>query len=742
MFLGSVLCFSALLLCIFVVELVCPYTKVEESFNMQAIHDFLLCRGVDCFDHLRSPGVVPRTFVGPWFIAVTVMIPFTFFSSYIVQLVSFFSYCAGYLLTDALQIVVSNGFGGVSSMEEFFALNPMLLSHASRIALGSLSCLSFWYVATGIDRLPGLKLSKGIGSLVIVPATGRCSIAATNFYLLVLLQFHLVFYASRPLPNTFGMILCSFACGCSCRGMYYKAIALLSAAAALFRCDTLVLLGPYALFVLVEGKVTFLRGIVVGMASVIAVVIFSVGMDSYLWGRLVWPEAVVLFFNTVENQSWKWGRQPAYWYFLVALPRAFLLLYPLLIVLICMSWWRVCSTIWSGGNRESAGNINSDLPHCSPLTRVFQVLMDVSEEYSILLVPSSLFVALYSALPHKEMRFIMIVFPWFLVPLAAAGARLCGEFLHESTQGRGGPNHKKESGWEKKGESNEKSRKGQFKGDAGFGMWSTGLVIVLVLLYTGHLATVGFSVYLSGDNYPGAVSLKRLQGTIEADLDNTTSCLNRRLARGGASNRSVSIFVDAFAAMSGINRFQKVHEVPLNSPRKSTAEKAESLLANSGRLTLLLAFPFRALFSVVNSVSAGNSLLQNEDLIHVDAAAGTSLGTIRNLRMAEKGFPTLSLTMQSRGLKMRYIKEETRFDEVTGLYNHEGVDYLIVRYSQRDLHRKHGKFDELFVTRMSNALPRLKYWVYRLLHLKGKNTGADSRDVEGEPFLIALGPRC
>ncbi len=58
---------------------VAPYSKVEESFNIQATHD-ILTYGIpplrnagpylaDKYDHFEFPGPVPRTFVGPLILA-------------------------------------------------------------------------------------------------------------------------------------------------------------------------------------------------------------------------------------------------------------------------------------------------------------------------------------------------------------------------------------------------------------------------------------------------------------------------------------------------------------------------------------------------------------------------------------------------------------------------------------------------------------------------------------------------
>lgn len=132
-----------------------PFTKVEESFNMQAINDILTYgTSLSSYDHFLFPGVVPRTFIGSLYISILAYIP-----------------------TKIINILQ------LSSIYKLFIC---------RIILG----FTVW---------------QSIRSVRIVLSKKFHFRVSTFFPLIITLQFHIPFYASRTLPNTFAMILSNYA---------------------------------------------------------------------------------------------------------------------------------------------------------------------------------------------------------------------------------------------------------------------------------------------------------------------------------------------------------------------------------------------------------------------------------------------------------------------------------------------------------------------------------------------------
>ena len=233
-------------------------------------------------------------------------------------------------------------------------------------------------------------------------------------------QFHIIYYASRTLPNTFAfgistfllpsshlllnMLPGTFALSCILPdpakqrlrlGNIRLAIYLLTLAAVIFRLELSLLLCSNAILLLFSVPDLHARIYVLSKGLLPAVVLaavvglgISVPIDTFFWQSPtpLWPELSAFISNVFPSKGGlgasAWGTSPWHWYFTSAIPR--LLLNPLTLVLLPLSLTQ-------------------------PATRLASLN---------LLMPNILYSILYSFLPHKETRFLFPIVP----PITAAAA--------------------------------------------------------------------------------------------------------------------------------------------------------------------------------------------------------------------------------------------------------------------------------------------------------------------------------
>jgi alpha-1,6-mannosyltransferase len=102
---------------------------------------------------------------------------------------------------------------------------------------------------------------------------------AVFFTVLTACQFHLPFYASRTLPNTTALVLAVLAI-------------------AHWVDDTEPWL-TMALLLLFSRRMRLWHIASVGLAAAALSLVATVLVDSWFWGRWLWPEGEVFWFNTV-----------------------------------------------------------------------------------------------------------------------------------------------------------------------------------------------------------------------------------------------------------------------------------------------------------------------------------------------------------------------------------------------------------------------------------------------------------
>ncbi|KAK5134651.1 hypothetical protein LTR08_006307 [Meristemomyces frigidus] len=325
-----------------------PYTKVEESFNMQATHD-ILSYGVpwanssaiiaDKFDHVAFPGSVPRTFVGALLLA------------------------------------------GLATPLKALSPSPAALQNLVRMILALANAGALLSVKTAVDTAYGRTAGKW-------------------FTLLQATQFHVMFYASRTLPNMFAFALTTCALGTliklkaanakSPRSAKRRRLALylLTIAGVIFRSEIAILLAAETVYLYLRHHASLTKEIFpAGAAGLVLGLVTTVSIDSFFWQQYpLWPEWTGFYYNTLLGKSSEWGTEPLHYYFLNALPR--LLLNPATYLI------------------------------CIPLAFTTKATQKTSQD---ILVPHMVFITIYSLLPHKEWRFIIYSVP-ALTAVASAGA--------------------------------------------------------------------------------------------------------------------------------------------------------------------------------------------------------------------------------------------------------------------------------------------------------------------------------
>ncbi|GMI61325.1 hypothetical protein ScalyP_jg6167 [Parmales sp. scaly parma] len=433
-----------------------PYSKVEESFHTQATYDIMHNNfNLSNYDHIKFPGVVPRTFFGA-------------------AVLSFFTAPLSLLLSclPCLPFPFPFPFFWSNNLQPFIHEQFLL-----RLVLLLFNYFSFLSISRSLDS-----------PSCILPPSSRPH-ASSYFLLVTSLQPHLTFYSSRTLPNTFSLILTSRALShhlqVTSNTTYHASLTatLLVAAATLFRCDVLILIFTTGLSLLLSRRLSIFRIFALGAASLLLSLLLSSPLDSLLWGRgrgrgrdngrptFVWPEGEVLLFNTIlgQNRSSDYGTSPWHWYLTSAIPRAMLgtlLLVPL------------------GADRRLGEVVG----------------------------PIGAFVGLYSLLPHKELRF---VFPAIVGLNVVAGVGMGRLHEYVFAYVRGGRNKNKGMGKNKgknKGNNNSNNNNNNNKRQLLAGAVGLGL---MGITGAGTVVFLGASRL----NYPGGVALKRLLEIVPVPVD-------------------------------------------------------------------------------------------------------------------------------------------------------------------------------------------------------------------------------
>lgn len=302
----------------------CPYTKVEESFTLQAVHDILSYgigpQALQRYDHQVFPGAVPRSFVGPILLAV---------------------------LSHPC-ILLSRLLGIVQTSADAQTIVRLCVAtvNVTSIAFFCQQCFS---VSSSAVKSTSAHTSK------VQRTQAGC------FLFITAVQFHYAFWVSRTIPNSLSMPFVVTAMALVCRnigtpatsstrpsGDAKLALWLLTFAAVVLRLEIVATILPVGVYLLLTCQIGLVNGLKTGIVAGTFSVLVTTMIDTYFWQTLtkteaasifsvfvrslhglitgkklrpLWPELDALLFNVVEGKSSEWGVSPWHAYATSLVPK-------------------------------------------------------------------------------------------------------------------------------------------------------------------------------------------------------------------------------------------------------------------------------------------------------------------------------------------------------------------------------------------------------------------------------------
>ncbi|KAH3660474.1 hypothetical protein OGAPHI_007060 [Ogataea philodendri] len=277
--------------------LISPYTKVEESFNLQAIHDLLNYGLTDHskFDHKAFPGAVKRSFTGSLII---------------------------YMILNPLRTIIDRGFQLLPESFFIYKMTQMKYQLSARILLGLFNWLAFLDLKYSVKRT-SLK-------------NRRQEVQRTEFWfsLVQFTQFHIPYYASRTLPNFMALPIVNFGLAQIIKGKVLMGISLLLATGIVMRVEILAFSAIIYLIALAQNQITFRRSITALFLVSFCASFTTILVDSYFWEEWSFPEFESFVFNVLHGNASNWGMEPLHAYFTKYLRKIYLL--PLVPIIACV----------------------------------------------------------------------------------------------------------------------------------------------------------------------------------------------------------------------------------------------------------------------------------------------------------------------------------------------------------------------------------------------------------------------